>query len=664
MAKTKLEQQVESYELWKKHLIETVDRYRTWLQKSRLGTPTAEKQIRECLSALDSEHLSITFVAEFSRGKTELINAIFFADYGRRLLPSTAGRTTMCPTEMFWDKKVNRAYIRLLPIETRLEDASLSELKRDHRKWTIHLLDPNSIDQIESTLKEVVATRPAPREEAIRLGLYDEQLYSNDAKPPAQVDIPKWRHAIISFPHRLLQKGLSILDTPGLNALGSEPELTLNMLPSSQAILFLLAADTGVTKSDLDMWQSHIRNFHSNRKKGLMVVLNKIDTLWDELSTPSAIDDTVRRQVATTAKILGIDESVVFPVSAQKGLLAKIRRDDALLTRSRLLSLEEYLSRDLLESRQKIVQETIISGIGNMVENSYGIVASKLNRIKTQIDELKQLSGKSNDVIEHMMKETRKEQAAYMKNVNSFQASHKVLQEQSSQLRKTLDLKQLEERIEETKKAMEGNWTTHGLKVNMQMLFDYMRSQMHAAVEQSESIRKLIRSIYRHFQNEHGFTVAQPKMLSMMRYRVSLELLHQEAEAFRKSPVMAMTEKHFVLRRFINAMVIQARDLFDHAGQDVDNWLKSSMEPLIYQIRDHKDHMEQHLKDLQKISQSKETLTKRMAELQKQYNAITRQLTALRNMHNTLTDTQSPLGGQSIKPKVVDPKGPSRSPST
>lgn len=38
------------------------------------------------------------------------------------------------------------------------------------------------------------------------------------------VEIPRWRHAIINFPHPLLQQGLVILDTPGLNAVGTEPE--------------------------------------------------------------------------------------------------------------------------------------------------------------------------------------------------------------------------------------------------------------------------------------------------------------------------------------------------------------------------------------------------------------------------------------------------------
>jgi hypothetical protein len=41
-----------------------------------------------------------------------------------------------------------------------------------------------------------------------------------------------------------------VLDTLGLNALGTEPELTLSMIPNAYAVLFLLAMDTGVTKSD------------------------------------------------------------------------------------------------------------------------------------------------------------------------------------------------------------------------------------------------------------------------------------------------------------------------------------------------------------------------------------------------------------------------------
>jgi GTPase Era involved in 16S rRNA processing len=91
------------------------------------------------------------------------------------------------------------------------------------------------------------------------------------------VEISHWRHAIINFPHPLLKQGLVILDTPGLNAIGTEPELTLNLIPNAHAVLFILAADTGVT-SDIEVWRNHI-----GAGAGRLVVLNKIDSMWDEL---------------------------------------------------------------------------------------------------------------------------------------------------------------------------------------------------------------------------------------------------------------------------------------------------------------------------------------------------------------------------------------------
>ena len=77
---------------------------------------------------LASDKLVLAFVAEFSRGKSELINAIFFADTGRRVLPATPGRTTMCPVELRFDADLPPR-LALLPIETRLRGLSLAELR-------------------------------------------------------------------------------------------------------------------------------------------------------------------------------------------------------------------------------------------------------------------------------------------------------------------------------------------------------------------------------------------------------------------------------------------------------------------------------------------------------------------------------------------------------
>ena len=112
--------------------------------------------------------------------------------------------------------------------------------------------------------------------------------------------IPAWRHALINYPHPLLTSGLVILDTPGLNALGTEPELTMSMIPNAHAVLFLLALDTGVTRSDLEVWRKHVQPRVARR----LAVLNKIDLLWDDIKTDEEIADSIARQREETARLL------------------------------------------------------------------------------------------------------------------------------------------------------------------------------------------------------------------------------------------------------------------------------------------------------------------------------------------------------------------------
>jgi hypothetical protein len=72
------------------------------MQEQDLADTQVDVRVQQLLERLHQDKLIVAFVAEFSRGKSELINAIFFADFGQRLLP-TAGRTTMCPTELLHD---------------------------------------------------------------------------------------------------------------------------------------------------------------------------------------------------------------------------------------------------------------------------------------------------------------------------------------------------------------------------------------------------------------------------------------------------------------------------------------------------------------------------------------------------------------------------------
>ncbi len=620
MEHKRFNEQIQAFDHWKHEVVAGIENYQRWLDKTGVGDAEEELRIYEILQSLRSDRLTIAFVAEFARGKTELINAIFFSEYDRRLLPSEAGRTTMCPTELFYDNDAEQAYVRLLPIETRLNDTSLTDYKAEPIHWTNIELDLSSPESMAEAFQEVVRTKNVPREEAAKLGLFsehDDYFKLHDGSFPDEIEIPMWRHALISFPHPLLKKGLVILDTPGLNALGSEPELTVSMLPSAQAVMFILAANTGVTKSDLDMWKHNVMPLRKEKGKGLIVVLNKVDTLWDELKGDSAITHTINEQRRKAAQTLGIESDSVFPVSAQKGLLAKIRHDQELLERSSVLALEAILAEEVLPYKQRLVREHVTAEVGGMIEDTRELLSQRLSSTRSQLDELRGLSGKNNDVITHLMKKTREEQVAYHQNVESFQANKRILSERSEELKKLLDLKRLDNLVNKTREQMTGSWTTHGLKDGMKSFFNSAQGMLQEVDEYSKQLNRLVLTVYRKFQKEHGIENVEPVLYTTAEYVKDLERLHADADDFRKSPVTTMTEQSFVVKKFFITLVSHARNVFYKAHRDAEKWNKAVMTPLVRQIKEHKAQMEKRLENLRKINDSRDTLESRIQELEK-----------------------------------------------
>jgi len=199
--------------------------FQTWLTENELSDGQIDLRLGQLLERLAEDRLNVAFVAEFSRGKSELINAIFFADYGDRMLPSSIGRTTMCPTELLFDGN-KPPQLELLPIQTRASNTGVGEYKRFPDQWERLPIDVDSPESLQDALRHVSETTRVTPDEASRLGFAtdeeDNDLYRPDAE--GMVEIPRWRHALINFPHPLLKQGLVILDTPGLNAIGAEPK--------------------------------------------------------------------------------------------------------------------------------------------------------------------------------------------------------------------------------------------------------------------------------------------------------------------------------------------------------------------------------------------------------------------------------------------------------
>src|SRR5512138_1975628 len=124
--KNTLAHHLDALSAWRRTLDRRVRAMADFIAEHELVDVAASSTLDALLRKLAADRLVLACVAEVSRGKSELLNAIFFADTGRRVLPATPGRTTMCPVELQFHAG-QPGELALLPIETRLSDTPLAE---------------------------------------------------------------------------------------------------------------------------------------------------------------------------------------------------------------------------------------------------------------------------------------------------------------------------------------------------------------------------------------------------------------------------------------------------------------------------------------------------------------------------------------------------------
>jgi hypothetical protein len=646
-----LSQQFVAYSEWRSHLSNGLSAYRKWLSENELSDAQTDLRMGQLLEKLHEDRLHVAFVAEFSRGKSELINAIFFADYGSRMLPSTAGRTTMCPTELMYDS-AKPPSIELLPIQTRETNASISEYKHLPKQWATVPLNVESAESMQEALRSVSEIDRVTPEVAEKYGFFvgDKESSVVRVAEDGMVEIPRWRHAIINFPHPLLKQGLVILDTPGLNAIGTEPELTLSLLPNAHAVLFVLAADTGVTQSDLAVWNEHIGT-PGRRKRGRLVVLNKIDSMWDELKSEDEVNAEITKQTNSCAWTLELPSSQIFPISAQKGLVAKINSDAALLKRSRLPELELALSQELIPAKQEIVHGNTDSEFSDINMRMRGLLESRLAGLREQLGELNELRGKNKGVVEYMIGKVRVEKEEFEAGLQRYYAVRSVFSQLSNELFALLGLDSLKMLTDSTRETMRKAKFSTKISEAMKNMFVLTRTNLIKSDDQITEIINMMTSVYKKFSVEHGLKLSTPTTFSMTRYLKDLDRLEYWCDTHLNTMLQLLLQgQGKVTQKFFDEVAHQVRRSFERANRDSESWLKSVMSPMDTQVREHQAQLKRRLESIKRIHEATDTLEDRIGELGHAESDLLSQIVSLEtlssNVQNILAQT---VGRRSLR---------------
>ena len=615
----RFESEIVRYNRWREDLSGAVNEYHDWLERTNQIDIGQSVRFYDLLESLKRGRLMIAFLAEFSRGKSELINALFFSSFKERLLPSDVGRTTMCPTEIFHDP-TEEPYLKLLSVETRYRDESISQLKNMPVEWSKIRLNINDAASMRQALTSLADTKRVYALDARMMGLIP--MFDDSGSGPTEediVEVPAWRYAILNFPHPLLTNGLSILDTPGLNALGLEPELTLSTLPNAQAVLFLLGIDTGVTKSDLEIWERYVKVSLPAK----IAVLNKIDLMWDELKTLPEIQTGMARMVETTSRALNLAPEKVFTVSAQKALVGRIKQDRDMVSRSGIERLEQYLANEIIPVKRQLLAKSVSMEIGDMMRTSHQSCTQKLAANVKQVEELNSLAGKGRHLVSKMWQQVSVEKEAYNAALAEYKIQRAAFNAKRNALIDAFNPTKLDLACARSMEAINGSWTTPGLTRGMREIIRSINVEFNACSQAGEDILQLMERVYDTFHERFKFDKMEMPPLDFESSRIKLKLLVYETEQFCKDPVnIVMTEKRFMVRRFWRMLVDQSRKIFAEARADTERWLQNVPMPLETRIKDHKAQLEARLTSLGSINDRGGAMQAELHKLQGQRRAI------------------------------------------
>lgn len=609
---------------WREDAARQVAAFQHTLSRNELLDDSLAQVLDTMSGRLASEQLVVAFVAEFSRGKSELINAIFFADTGRRMLPATPGRTTMCPVELGHDDALP-PLLALLPIETRLDAAPLAELRGQSARWKRVRLDVSHPDRVAEALQELTRTKAVSLDEARAMGLAPSTPDAADGgagarlRPDGLVDVPAWRHAVVNYPHPLLRRGLVVLDTPGLNAVGAEPELTLSLLPTAHAVVFVVAADTGITQSELAVWHEHLGGHGPAR----YVVLNKIDTLADPLLSAAEVQAQVSGQCAAVAGTLGVPESAVYAVSARQALVARIGSgalsEAATTTAGGLAALEDALVAQLLPRRRQVLSEMLLGGTATVEAQATRRVADQRRQLHEQLSELRDVRGKSATKVQWTLERLEGEAQEFERCTGRLAALRSVQSRLVGDALHLMSPAQLREEVVRMQSECTGRLLNLGARKAFAALCTRLRGLLERSAALGTEVQAMLTASYQQLNTDFGFALASGAPPSNARALGEIDLIERNYGRYLGLPYALRLGDERQMEQFRRMLLSKLEVIFEHATMELERWSQVVTVQVDVQLRDRRRGFQRRRETLERAHSAAGELAERIKELETQH---------------------------------------------
>ena len=308
---------------------------------------------------LISNHFNLVVLGQFKRGKNTLINSLV----GNEILPSSVVPLTSIVTILKFGNEV---------------------------KCTIFLNDGTEQDVQLEEIHDYVTESGNPEN---RRGV---------------------KCACIEYPIPLLEKGMQLVDTPGIGSTFlHNTETTYEFLDHLDAAVFLMSADVPISQVEKEL----LETIKSSTQK-IFFVLNKVDNLIPkEIEEMSAYNNNVLKEMGFTVQ-------EIWPISARKALEGKTSKDEELLLQSGLSDLEDAIGNFLASEKGKIVLNTAISKLKRITLQIQSQIAIETKTLTDSEEELENKISTFHKLNANLKKD--KEDIAYLIKGETIKLNKKV----------------------------------------------------------------------------------------------------------------------------------------------------------------------------------------------------------------------------------------------
>ena len=385
-------------------------------------------------------------------------------------------------------------------------------------------------------------------------------------------------------------------------------------MPSAHATVFILGADTGVTKSDLAIWRDHLGAHTPTR----FVVLNKIDALEDPLATLEQVEAQITQQQRETARTLGIPIQRVFPLSARQALAARVGGDAMGLNESRLPLLEAALGAQLLPQRRQVLEQVVQEAAQRIEGYVNRHIGDARRQLAEQTLELRGLRGKNSSKVRLMLKRVEAETAEFEQCTTLLQAMRSVHARMLKDMLVDLSSDRLRDEVAEMQASMGSAFLNLGARRAFVALCERLRALLVQGQQRNNEIREMLSASFARLNAEFGFSLAIGKPLEFDRFANELQLIESNYVQYLGLTLALRLAQPKFMEQFRRMLVSKLRVVFENASSELELWNKAVSAQVDAQLRERRKGFKRRSETLEKVQTAAGELETRINEIESQ----------------------------------------------